>query len=156
MGDKSAWRATTRTEAETVGCSDPSRCVRLWGKSGSGCVEPTRGSVPLLEPHVGETEALAEILHVLDHVMQAADEDLFVPVVRNVVLDDLLDVAHAALPVRRLGTRNRRVEVEVRMLPLPLFDEAAVDQVVHVSHAEHDVELMAFVEALRPDVAQHR
>src|SRR6266705_4466402 len=42
------------------------------------------------------------------------------------------------------------------MLPLPLLDETAVDQVVHVPHAEDDMELMASVEALGPDMAQHR
>src|SRR5437667_9012153 len=104
-------------------------------------------SVPLLVPDVGEAEALTEILHVLDHVVQATDEDLLAPVVRDIVLDDLLNVAHAAFPIRRLGTRDGRVEVKIRMLPLPLLDEAAVDQVVHVSHAEDDVELMAPVEA---------
>src|SRR5213594_3707698 len=154
--DKSAWRATTRAEVETAGPSDPSIDLRLSEKSGSDSAEPRTNLVPLLEPHVGEAEALAEVLHVLDHVVQAADEDLLVPIVRDVVLDDLLDVAHAAFPIRRLGTRDRRVEVEVRMLPLPLLDEAAVNQVVHVSHAEHDTELVAFVQALRPDVAQHR
>src|SRR5256886_16816997 len=148
--------ATTWIEAETVECSDPSRCVRSSAKSGSGSDKLGRDSVPLLEPYVGEAEALAEVLHVLDHVVQAADEDLLVSVVVDIVLDDLLDIAHAAFPIRRLGTRNRRVEVEIRMLSLPLLDQAAVDQVVHVTHAEHDVELMARVEALRPDVAQHR
>src|SRR5437867_10237374 len=107
--------------------------------------------VPLLDSHIGEAEALAEVLHVLDHVVQAADEDLLVPVVRDVVLDDLLDVAYAAFPIRRLRTRDRRVEVEIRMLPLPLLDETAVDQVVHVPHAEDDMELMASVEALRSE-----
>src|SRR6266705_6788966 len=147
---------TTWIEAETVECSDPSRCVRSSAKSGSGSDKLGRDSVPLLEPHVGEAEALAEVLHVLDHVVQAADEDLLVPIVRDVVLDDLLDVAYAAFPVRRLGTRDRRVEVEVRMLPLPFLDEAAVDQVMHIPHAEHDMELVARVEAVRPDVAHHR
>src|SRR5438132_1119227 len=153
---KSAWQATTRTGVGTAGRSDQSICVRLSEKSGSDYDDPRMDSVPLLESHIGEAEALAEVLHVLDHVVQAADEDLLVPVVRDVVLNDLLDVAHAALPIRRLGTRDRRVEVEVRMLPLPLLDQAAVDQVVHVAHAEHDMELMASVEALRPDVAHHR
>src|SRR5256884_6505984 len=153
---KSAWPATTRTGVGTAGRSDQSICVRLSEKSGSDYDDPRMDSVPLLESHIGEAEALAEVLHVLDHVVQAADEDLLVPVVRDVVLNDLLDVAHAALPIRRLGTRDRRVEVEIRMLPLPLLDQAAVNQVVHVTHAEHDVELMARVEALRPDVAQHR
>src|SRR2546429_4581623 len=148
--------ATTWIEAETVECSDPSRCVRSSAKSGSGSDKLGRDSVPLLEPYVGEAEALAEVLHVLDHVVQAADEDLLVSVVVDIVLDDLLDIAHAAFPIRRLGTRDRRVEVEVRMLPLPLLDQAAVNQVVHVAHAEDDVELVTFVEALRPDVAHHR
>src|SRR3989475_8960869 len=113
-------------------------------------------SVPLLESHVRKAEALAEVLHVLDHVVQAADEDLLVSVVVDIVLDDLLDIAHAAFPIGRLGTRDRRVEMEIRMLPLPFLDEAAVDQVVHVSHAKHDMELVARVEAVRPDVAHHR
>src|SRR5213594_225502 len=154
--DKSAWRATTRAEVETAGPSDPSIDLRLSEKSGSDSAEPRTNLVPLLESHVGEAEALAEVLHVLDHVVQAADEDLLVPVVRDIVFDDLLDIAHAAFPIRRLGTRNRRVEVEVRMLPLPLLDQAAVNQVVHVAHAEDDVELVTFVEDLRPDVAHHR
>src|SRR2546427_2933156 len=152
---RSAWRATTQIVAETAVYSDPLPRERLSERSGSVC-DRERISVPLLESHVREAEALAEVLHVLDHVVQAADEDLLVPVVVDVVLDDLLDVSHAAFPVRRLGTRNRRVEVEIWMLPLPLLDEAAVDQVVHISHAEHDVELMAHVETVRPDVAQHR
>src|SRR5437899_220600 len=156
MPAKSAWPATTRTGVGTAGRSDRSICVRLSEKSGSDYDDPRMDSVPLLESHIGEAEALAEVLHVLDHVVQAADEDLLVPVVRDVVLDDLLDVAHAAFPVRRLGTRDRRVEVEIRMLPLPLLDETAVDQVVHVPHAEDDMELMASVEALRPDMAHHR
>src|SRR5437899_823478 len=156
MPAKSAWPATTRTGVGTAGRSDRSICVRLSEKSGSDYDDPRMDSVPLLESHVGEAEALAEVLHVLDHVVQAADEDLLVPVVRDVVLDDLLDVAHAAFPVRRLGTRDRRVEMEIRMLPLPLLDETAVDQVVHVPHAEDDMELMAAVEAMRPDMAHHR
>src|SRR3989441_13305405 len=156
MPAKSAWPATTRTGVGTAGRSDRSICVRLSEKSGSDYDDPRMDSVPLLESHIGEAEALAEVLHVLDHVVQAADEDLLVPVVRDIVFDDLLDIADAALPIRRLGTRNRRVEVEVRMLPLPLLDQAAVNQVVHVAHAEDDVELVTFVEALRPDVAHHR
>src|SRR2546426_804267 len=156
MPAKSAWPATTRTGVGTAGRSDRSICVRLSEKSGSDYDDPRMDSVPLLESHIGEAEALAEVLHVLDHVVQAADEDLLVPVVRDVVLDGLLDVAHAAFPVRRLGTRDRRVEVEIRMLPLPLLDETAVDQVVHVPHAEDDMELMASVEALRPDMAHDR
>src|SRR3989454_8063612 len=130
--------ATTWIEAETVECSDPSRCVRSSAKSGSGSDKLGRDSVPLLEPYVGEAEALAEVLHVLDHVVQAADEDLLVSVVVDIVLDDLLDIAHAAFPIRRLGTRDRRVEVKIRMLPLPFLDEAAVDQVMHIPHAEQD------------------
>src|SRR6266581_7893161 len=122
--------ATTWIEAEIVECSDPSRCVRSSAKSGSGSDKLGRDSVPLLESHVGEAEALAEVLHVLDHVVQAADEDLLAAVVRDVVLDDLLDVAHTAFPIRGLGPGDRRVEVEVGMLPLPPFDEIAVDQVV--------------------------
>src|SRR3989454_11135721 len=148
--------ATTWIEAETVECSDPSRCVRSSAKSGSGSDKLGRDSVPLLEPYVGEAEALAEVLHVLDHVVQAADEDLLVSVVVDIVLDDLLDIAHTALPIRRLRSRDRRVEVEIRMLSLPFLDEAAVDQAVHVSDAEHDMELVARVEAVRPDVAHHR
>src|SRR5438132_6263411 len=153
MPAKSVSRATTRTEAETAESLDPSPTERSSGRSGSGYVEPRQDSVPLLEPDVGEAEPLTEILHVLDHVVQATDEDLLAPVVRDIVLDDLLNVAHAAFPIRRLGTRDGRVEVKIRMLPLPLLDEAAVDQVVHVSHAEDDVELMAPVEALSPYVA---
>src|SRR5437867_4153690 len=156
MAAKSVSWATTRTEAETAECSDPSPAEKSSGRSGSGYVKPRQDSVPLLEPDVGEAEALTEILHVLDHVVQATDEDLLAPVVRDIVLDDLLNVAHAAFPIRRLGTRDGRVEVKIRMLPLPLLDEAAVDQVVHVSHAEDDVQLMASVEALRPDVAKDR
>src|SRR2546422_6413617 len=156
MPAKSAWPATTRTGVGTAGRSDRSICVRLSEKSGSDYDDPRMDSVPLLESHIGEAEALAEVLHVLDHVVQAADEDLLVPVVRDIVLDDLLDVAYAALPIRRLGTRDRRVEVKVRMLPLPLLDQAAVDQVMHVAYAEDDVELVAFVEALRPYVTHHR
>src|SRR2546428_13158387 len=148
--------ATTWIEAETVECSDPSRCVRSSAKSGSGSDKLGRDSVPLLEPYVGEAKALAEVLHVLDHVVQAADEDLLVSVVVDIVLDDLLDIAHTALPIRRLRSRDRRIEVEIRMLSLPFLDEAAVDQVVHISDAEHDVELVARVEAVRPDVAHHR
>src|SRR5438132_2272759 len=153
---KSAWPATTRTGVGTAGRSDRSICVRLSEKSGSDYDDPRMDSVPLLESDVREAEALAEVLHVLDHVVQAADEDLLVSVVVDVVLDDLLDIAHAAFPIGRLGTRNCRVEVEIRMLPLPFLDEAAVDQVMHVSHAEHDMELVARVEAVRPDVAHHR
>src|SRR5437879_8602428 len=136
MPVKSAWPATTRAEVGTAGPSDQSIHVKSSGKSGSDFYESGLGLVPLLESHVGEAEALAEVLHILDHVVQAADEDLLVPVVRDLVLDDLLDVAHAAFPVRRLGTRDRRVEMEIRMLPLPLLAETAVDQVVHVPHAE--------------------
>src|SRR5947209_19889920 len=153
---KSAWPATTRTGVGTAGRSDRSICVRLSEKSGSDYDDPRMDSVPLLESHIGEAEALAEVLHVLDHVVQAADEDLLVPVVRDVVLNDLLDVADPAFPVRCLGAGNRRVEVEVRMLPLPLFDEVAVDQVVDVPNAEDDRELVAIVQALLPDVTHHR
>src|SRR2546425_8824053 len=156
MPVKSASPATTRAEVGTAGPSDQSIHVKSSGKSGSDFDESGLGLVPLLESHVGEAEALAEVLHILDHVVQAADEDLLVPVVRDLVLDDLLDVAYAALPIRRLGTRDRRVEVKVRMLPLPLLDQAAVDQVMHVAYAEDDVELVAFVEALRPYVTHHR
>src|SRR2546428_4760374 len=155
MRRKSVWRATTRIAAETAARSDRSRSGKSLGRSGSG-FDSKPISVPLLESYVREAEALAEVLHVLDHVVQAADEDLYVSVVVDVVLDDLLDIAHAAFPIGRLGTRDRRVEMEIRMLPLPFLDEAAVDQVVHVAHAKQDMELVARVEAVRPDVAQHR
>src|SRR3989454_10965367 len=100
-------------------------------------------SVPLLESYVREAEALAEVLHVLDHVVQAADEDLFVSVVVDVVLDDLLDIAHAAFPIGRLRTRDRRVEMEIGLLPLPFSAAAAVDRGVHGSHAKNHMELGA-------------
>src|SRR5207245_10184746 len=122
MPAKSAWPATTRTGVGTAGRSDRSICVRLSEKSGSDYDDPRMDSVPLLESHIGEAEALAEVLHVLDHVVQAADEDLLVPVVRDVVLNDLLDVAHSALPIRLLWTRYSRVEVEVGMLLLALLE----------------------------------
>src|SRR5437879_13582678 len=128
---KSAWPATTRTGVGTAGRSDRSICVRLSEKSGSDYDDPRMDSVPLLESHVGEAEALAEVLHVLDHVVQAADEDLLVPVVRDIVFDDLLDIAHAAFPIRRLGTRNRPADVEVRMLQLSLRDQAALPRLDH-------------------------
>src|SRR3989442_2529093 len=155
MRRKSVWRATTRIAAETAARSDRSRSGRSLGRSGSG-FDSKPISVPLLESYVREAEALAEVLHVLDHVVQAADEDLFVSVVVDIVLDDLLDIANAAFPIRLLGTRDRRVEVKIRMLPLPFLDEAAVDQVMHIPHAEHDMELVSRVEAVRPDMAHHR
>ena len=110
MAAKSVSWATTRTEAETAECSDPSPAERSSGRSGSGFARPRQDSIPLLEPDVGEAEALTEILHVLDHVVQAADEDLLAPVVRDVVLDDLLNVADAAFPIKSGRDDPKRLE----------------------------------------------
>jgi hypothetical protein len=88
--------------------------------------------------------------------VQPADEDLLPAVVLDLVLQDLLDVPDAALPVRRLGAGDRRVEVEIPVLPFPPLDQIAVDQVVDVPDAEDHVELSALVQSALPDVAHHR
>src|SRR3990172_2474866 len=85
----------------------------------------TRASVPLLKPDEVEVQVLAQEFHLLHHVMETADVDVLVLLVSDLILNNLLDVSHAALPLRCLRPRDRRIEVKVPVLPRPPLEEIA-------------------------------